>query len=147
MAEMRNFLILFHNINKPLWYLALTRFLGGHCARSDSGPGRRRDPALTRRRLISSPCETDLAPALSLYLGGDREVLSRPGIAMVGRRHPLGCGTGTAGRLACDLAVSGFYQPTAAWLGVWTLLAVAVLGVSWGERSPLRRTSHPKPDS
>ena len=38
MAEMRNFLILFHNINKPLSYPAFTGFFAGRCARSDNAP-------------------------------------------------------------------------------------------------------------
>jgi DNA processing protein len=43
-------------------------------------------------------------PPLVLYVRGNVEALGRPGIAMVGTRHPTPYGTGMAERLACDLA-------------------------------------------
>ena len=43
-------------------------------------------------------------PPLVLYLRGDASVLARPGIAVVGTRHPTPYGIGMAERLACDLA-------------------------------------------
>jgi DNA processing protein len=46
-------------------------------------------------------------PPLVLYIRGDAAVLSRPGIAMVGTRHPTPYGLGMAERLACDLATRG----------------------------------------
>jgi DNA processing protein len=46
-------------------------------------------------------------PPLVLYVRGDPEVLTRPGIAMVGTRHPTPYGSGMAERLACDLAAQG----------------------------------------
>jgi len=46
-------------------------------------------------------------PPLLLYVRGNPEVLSRPGIAMVGTRHPTPYGTGMAERLATDLAAQG----------------------------------------
>ena len=46
-------------------------------------------------------------PPLVLYLKGDAEVIDKPGIAIVGTRHPTPYGTGMAERLACDLAVRG----------------------------------------
>ena len=46
-------------------------------------------------------------PPLILYVRGDVPVLSRPGIAVVGTRHPTPYGTGMAERLACDLAARG----------------------------------------
>lgn len=46
-------------------------------------------------------------PPSVLYVRGDLEVLSKPGIAMVGTRHPTPYGTGMAERLACDLAARG----------------------------------------
>jgi DNA processing protein len=46
-------------------------------------------------------------PPLVLYVRGDAEVLTKPGIAMVGTRHPTPYGSGMAERLACDLAVQG----------------------------------------
>ena len=46
-------------------------------------------------------------PPLVLYVRGDPEVLTRPGIAMVGTRHPTPYGSGMAERLACDLAGQG----------------------------------------
>jgi len=46
-------------------------------------------------------------PPLILYVRGDPEALTRPGIAMVGTRHPTPYGSGMAERLACDLAAQG----------------------------------------
>ncbi|MGO9084735.1 MAG: DNA-processing protein DprA [Candidatus Sulfotelmatobacter sp.] len=46
-------------------------------------------------------------PPLVLYVRGNVDVLTRPGIAMVGTRHPTPYGSGMAERLACDLAVHG----------------------------------------
>jgi len=46
-------------------------------------------------------------PPLILYVRGAVEALTRPGIAMVGTRHPTPYGSGMAERLACDLAVQG----------------------------------------
>jgi DNA processing protein len=46
-------------------------------------------------------------PPLVLYVRGDLPVISQPGIALVGTRHPTPYGTGMAERLACDLATRG----------------------------------------
>ncbi len=46
-------------------------------------------------------------PPLVLYVHGKPEVLTQPGIAMVGTRHPTPYGLGMAERLACDLAAQG----------------------------------------
>lgn len=46
-------------------------------------------------------------PPVVLYVRGDASVLSRPGIAMVGTRHPTPYGIGMAERLACDLSARG----------------------------------------
>ncbi|HTS34302.1 MAG TPA: DNA-processing protein DprA [Candidatus Solibacter sp.] len=46
-------------------------------------------------------------PPLILYVRGNAEILTKPGIAMVGTRHPTPYGTGMAERLACDLAAQG----------------------------------------
>ena len=46
-------------------------------------------------------------PPLILRVRGNPEVLTRPGIAMVGTRHPTPYGLGMAERLACDLAGQG----------------------------------------
>lgn len=46
-------------------------------------------------------------PPLILYVRGNVEVLNKPGIAMVGTRHPTPYGSGMAERLACDLAAQG----------------------------------------
>lgn len=46
-------------------------------------------------------------PPLVLYVRGNAEALSRPGIAIVGTRHPTPYGIGMAERLACDLAARG----------------------------------------
>jgi len=43
-------------------------------------------------------------PPLVLYVRGKVETLSRPGIAVIGTRHPTPYGTGMSERLACDLA-------------------------------------------
>jgi DNA processing protein len=46
-------------------------------------------------------------PPLVLYMRGNIDVLSSPGIAIVGTRHPTPYGIGMAERLACDLAARG----------------------------------------
>lgn len=46
-------------------------------------------------------------PPLVLYIRGNAEVIARPGIAIVGTRHPTPYGIGMAERLACDLAAHG----------------------------------------
>lgn len=46
-------------------------------------------------------------PPLVLRARGNAEVLTKPGIAMVGTRHPTPYGSGMAERLACDLAAQG----------------------------------------
>jgi len=46
-------------------------------------------------------------PPLILRVRGNAEILTRPGIAMVGTRHPTPYGSGMAERLACDLAAQG----------------------------------------
>jgi len=46
-------------------------------------------------------------PPLVLYVRGDANVLDRPGIAVVGTRHPTPYGIGMAERLSCDLAARG----------------------------------------
>jgi DNA processing protein len=46
-------------------------------------------------------------PPLVLYIRGNEEVIARPGIAIVGTRHPTPYGIGMAERLASDLAAHG----------------------------------------
>ena len=46
-------------------------------------------------------------PPAILYVRGDVAILTRPGIAVVGTRHPTPYGSGMAERLACDLAAQG----------------------------------------
>jgi len=46
-------------------------------------------------------------PPLALYVRGEVGVLSSPGMAVVGTRHPTPYGIGMAERLACDLAARG----------------------------------------
>jgi DNA processing protein len=46
-------------------------------------------------------------PPAVLYVVGEVEALSLPGIAIVGTRHPTPYGIGMAERLACDLAARG----------------------------------------
>jgi DNA processing protein len=46
-------------------------------------------------------------PPLVLYIRGNVEALNRPGIAVVGTRHPTPYGIGMAERLSCDLAARG----------------------------------------
>ena len=46
-------------------------------------------------------------PPLILRVRGNLDVLTSPGIAMVGTRHPTPYGSGMAERLACDLAAQG----------------------------------------
>jgi DNA processing protein len=46
-------------------------------------------------------------PPLILRVRGNPEALTKPGLAMVGTRHPTPYGSGMAERLACDLAAQG----------------------------------------
>lgn len=46
-------------------------------------------------------------PPVVLYVRGDASAVSRPGIAVVGTRHPTPYGIGMAERLACDLSARG----------------------------------------
>jgi DNA processing protein len=46
-------------------------------------------------------------PPLILYVRGNEAVISQPGIALVGTRHPTPYGSGMAERLSCDLAARG----------------------------------------
>jgi DNA processing protein len=46
-------------------------------------------------------------PPLILYVRGDPEILTKPGLAVIGTRHPTPYGSGMAERLACDLAAQG----------------------------------------
>jgi predicted Rossmann fold nucleotide-binding protein DprA/Smf involved in DNA uptake len=46
-------------------------------------------------------------PPLILYVRGPTELLTKPGLAVVGTRHPTPYGSGMAERLACDLAAQG----------------------------------------
>jgi DNA processing protein len=46
-------------------------------------------------------------PPLVLFVRGNAEALVRPGIAIVGTRHPTPYGIGMAERLGCDLAAHG----------------------------------------
>ncbi len=46
-------------------------------------------------------------PPLILYVRGDPTVLTKPGLAIVGTRHPTPYGSGMAERLSCDLAAQG----------------------------------------
>ncbi len=43
-------------------------------------------------------------PPVALYVRGNADVLSAPGIAVIGTRHPTPYGIGMAERLSCDLA-------------------------------------------
>ncbi len=46
-------------------------------------------------------------PPVVFYIRGDASVLSKPGIAVVGTRHPTPYGIGMAERLSCDLSTRG----------------------------------------
>ena len=46
-------------------------------------------------------------PPLLLYVRGNAELLNKPGIAVIGTRHPTPYGSGMAERLSCDLAAQG----------------------------------------
>lgn len=60
------------------------------------------DDALYPRRL-----KEIYDPPVVLYVRGDAEILNKPGVAMVGTRHPTPYGSGMAERLSCDLAAQG----------------------------------------
>jgi len=59
-------------------------------------------------------------PPAILYVRGDVAILTRPGIAVVGTRHPSPYGSGMAERLACDLAAQGLVIITGMARGVDT---------------------------
>ena len=71
--------------------------------------------AIQARATILSLSATEYPPRLKeiydppviLFVKGSVELLSKPGIAMVGTRHPTPYGTGMAERLATDLAARG----------------------------------------
>jgi len=46
-------------------------------------------------------------PPIVLYVRGNAQLISQPGLAVVGTRHPTLYGLGMAERLACDLAARG----------------------------------------
>jgi len=46
-------------------------------------------------------------PPLAFYVRGTIDILSQPGLAVIGTRHPTPYGTGMSERLACDLARQG----------------------------------------
>jgi len=54
-----------------------------------------------------SPLKQIYDPPLVLYIRGSEAVISQPGIAVIGTRHPTPYGAGMAERLACDLAARG----------------------------------------
>ena len=62
---------------------------------------------LAGRSVVSPRLKEIYDPPLILYVRGDPEVLTKPGIAVVGTRHPTPYGSGMAERLACDLAAQG----------------------------------------
>jgi DNA processing protein len=80
-------------------------------------------------------------PPLVLYVRGDVNVLSQPGIAVVGTRHPTPYGSGMAERLAIDLAARGLAIFSGMARGVDTAAhrgaiagkgkTVAVFGTEW----------------
>lgn len=59
-------------------------------------------------------------PPLILYVRGNETVISQPGIALVGTRHPTPCGSGIAERLACDLAARGLVMVSGMARGIYT---------------------------
>jgi DNA processing protein len=72
-------------------------------------------------------------PPLILYVRGNEAVISQPGIALVGTRHPTPYGSGMSERLACDLAARGLVIFSGMARGIDTA----------GHRGPLRRRVKP----
>jgi DNA processing protein len=54
-----------------------------------------------------APLKQIYDPPLILYVRGNSEAITQPGIAVIGTRHPTPYGSGVAERLACDLAARG----------------------------------------
>ncbi len=54
-----------------------------------------------------APLKQIYDPPVILYVRGNVDAISMPGIALVGTRHPTPYGSGVAERLACDLAARG----------------------------------------
>ena len=86
-------------------------------ATGKSGELAREEAAKAAKAAISVVCLDDplypsrlkeiYDPPLLLYVRGDASLLAKPGVAMVGTRHPTPYGSGMAERLACDLAAQG----------------------------------------
>jgi DNA processing protein len=57
--------------------------------------------------LYSAPLRQIYDPPTVLFLRGNAELLQKPGIAVIGTRHPTPYGLGMAERLSCDLAARG----------------------------------------
>ena len=86
------------------------RAIAGHRQVRGTGTGRdcaRRAAGVTCLSSTILPIPARLKeiydPPLVLYVRGDAEMLTQPGIAVVGTRHPTPYGSGMAERLACDL--------------------------------------------
>lgn len=58
-------------------------------------------------RAYSSELREIYDPPTALYVRGNVDALSQPGIAVVGTRHPTPYGLGMSERLSCDLAAHG----------------------------------------
>jgi DNA processing protein len=79
-------------------------------------------------------------PPLILYVRGNDSVISQPGIALVGTRHPTPYGSGMSERLACDLAARGLVIFSGMARGIDTaghrgaIAAKGKTGAVWGTR-------------
>jgi len=92
-------------------------------------------------------------PPTILYVRGDAELLTKPGIAVVGTRHPTSYGSGMAERLACDLAAQGLVIISGMARGVDTAghrgaisakgKTVAVFGTALTSSTPKRTRASP----
>jgi len=93
------------------------------------------------------PAQGNLRSPLVLYVRGTPEVLTRPGIAMVGTRHPTPYGLGMAERLACDLAAQGLVIISGMARGVDTAShrgAISAKGRPWQYLALASTSSIPK---
>ena len=88
-----------------------------------------------------APLKQIYDPPLVLYVRGNVDAITQPGVAVVGTRHPTPYGLGMAERLACDLAVRGLVIFSGLARGVARVLPIAAPSTPEGKRGGFRHWS------